>query len=248
MSGHNKWSTIKHKKAAVDAKRGKIFTKIIKEVTVAARLGGADPTANPRLRAAITAARGANMPKDTLDRAIKKGSGDLDGVEYIETTYEGYGPGGVAVFVEVMTDNKNRTVGDLRFAFTKSGGNMGMDGSVAWMFERKGQIVLDFEGKKLDEDAVMMTALEAGAEDVERDGDRFYVTTAMGDLYTVRDGLDAAGYTIEDAALARVPSTMAPCDAALTKQVVKLIEALEDNDDVQKVFHNADLDESVLDG
>jgi YebC/PmpR family DNA-binding regulatory protein len=248
MSGHNKWSTIKHKKAAVDAKRGKVFTKVIKEVTVASRLGGADPAANPRLRAAITAARGANMPKDTLDRAIKKGAGDLDGVEYIETTYEGYGPGGVAVFVEVMTDNKNRTVGDLRFAFTKSGGNMGMDGSVAWMFERKGQIVLDFEGKNVDEDAVMMTALEAGAEDVERDGDRFYVTTAMGDLYAVRDGLDAAGYTIEDAALARVPSTMAPCDAALTKQVMKLIDALEDNDDVQKVFHNAELDESALEG
>jgi YebC/PmpR family DNA-binding regulatory protein len=246
MSGHNKWSTIKHKKAAVDAKRGKIFTKVIKEITVAAKMGGADVNTNPRLRSAVLAARAANMPKDTMDRAVKKGAGDLDGVEYIEGTYEGYGPGGVAFIVEVLTDNRNRTVGDVRFAFSRCNGNMGMDGSVAWMFERKGQISLNFEGKTIDEDAVMMDALDAGAEDVERDGDAFYVTTAMGDLYAVRERLDAKGYTVEEATLARVPATTVACDASMTRQVTRLIDMLEDNDDVQKVFHNAALDEGGL--
>ena len=185
------------------------------------------------------------MPKDNIQRAINKASG-ADSENYEEVRYEGYGPGGVAFFVETLTDNRNRTIGDVRHAFTKCGGNVGTDGSVAWMFERKGEITLDFEGKAFDEDEVMMTAIDAGAEDVERDGERFFITTALTDLYPVREKLEAAGYTVEEAKLARVPSTMIAVDAATTPQVVRLIELLEDNDDVQHVFHNADLDQGAL--
>ncbi|MFT5433230.1 MAG: YebC/PmpR family DNA-binding regulatory protein [Myxococcota bacterium] len=245
MSGHSKWSTIKHKKAATDAKRGKIFSKLIKEVTVAARLGGADESGNPRLRSAIAAARAANMPKDNMERAIKKGSGDLEGVEYMELTYEGYGPGGVAVFVEVLTDNKNRSVMEVRHAFSKAHGNLGQDGSVAWMFERKGQIIIESEeGKPLDEDTVMMAALEAGAEDMESHDGTFIVTCGMTDLYTVREGLEDAGLPVGDASLVRLPSTTVECNGKMSDRVARLIDKLEDLDDVQDVFHNAELEES----
>jgi len=247
MSGHNKWSTIKHKKAAADSKRSKIFTKLIKELTVAARLGGADESGNPRLRSAIAAARSANMPKDNIERAIKKGSGDLDGVDYTEITYEGYGPAGVAVFVEVLTDNRNRSVMEVRHAFTKSNGNLGQDGSVAWMFERKGQILVETgEGQTLDEDEVLMAALEAGADDMEHQDGTFLLTCPMTDLYTVREALEAAGLPVGEASLVRIPTNTVECDARTTEQVTRLIDKLEDLDDVQNVFHNAELDESAL--
>ncbi len=245
MSGHSKWSTIKHKKAATDAKRGKVFTKVIKEITVAARLGGGDVDSNPRLRAAVASAKAVNMPKDNMERAIKKGTGELEGVEYIETTYEGYGPGGVAIFVEVMTDNKNRTVGEIRHAFTKCNGNLGQDGSVGWMFDRKGQIVVGGEDATIDEDELMMEALEAGAEDIEGDDGVFFVTTGMTDLYAVRDAIEGT-YHVQEAKLARIPQNMVACDGKLTGQVVRLLDLLEENDDVQEVFHNAELDDAAL--
>ncbi len=245
MSGHSKWSTIKHKKAATDAKRGKLFTKVIKEITIAARLGGADVDANPRLRSAIASAKAVNMPKDNMERAIKKGTGDLEGVEYIETTYEGYAPGGVAVFVEVMTDNKNRTVGEVRYAFSKCNGNLGQDGSVGWMFDRKGQIVVGAQDVAVDEDELMMEALEAGAEDVEGEDGIFFVTTDMTELYNVRDALEGS-FPVQEAKLARVPQNTVACDAKATRQVIRLLEMLEEQDDVQNVFHNAEFDDAAL--
>ena len=241
MSGHNKWSTIKHKKGAADAKRGRIFTKLIKEITVAARLGGGAESGNPRLRAAIIAAKNANMPKDNIERAVKKGTGELEGVEYIETTYEGYGPGGVAVFLEVMTDNKNRTVGEVRHAFTKANGNLGQDGSVAWMFDRKGQIVVGGEDAEIDEDELMMAALEAGAEDVSGEGGMWFVTTDPGQLYSVRDAIEAAGFPIAEASVAQLPQNTVALEDKHFNQLARLLDTLEDNDDVQAVYHNAEL-------
>jgi YebC/PmpR family DNA-binding regulatory protein len=246
MSGHNKWSTIKHKKGAADAKRGKLFTKLIKEITVAARLGGADTGSNPRLRSAIIGAKAANMPKDNIERAIKKGTGDLEGVTYIEGTYEGYGPGGVAIFVEVMTDNKNRTVGEVRHAFSKCNGNLGQDGSVGWMFERKGRIVFDREQTPVDEDELMMAALEAGAEDLESEDNLTFITCEPSDLYSVRDTLEESGFTGVEASIIRIPTNTAAVDENLSRQVIRLLELLEDNDDVQNVFHNAELDDAAL--
>ena len=246
MSGHSKWSTIKHKKGAVDAKRGRLFTKLIKEITIAARLGGGDPDGNPRLRSAVTAGKSANMPKENIERAIKKGTGELEGVEYVELTYEGYGPGGVAIFVECMTDNKNRTVGEVRHGFSKCNGNLGQDGSVAWMFERKGQIIVDATEKPVDEDELMMEALEAGADDIEGEDELWFITTEMAELYTVRDALEKAEYDIQEAQLVRIPTTTVACDQKITTQVIRLVELLEDNDDVQNVFHNAEFDETAL--
>ena len=239
MSGHSKWSTIKNKKGKADAARGKVFTKIGRELVVAVKLGGPDPDMNSRLRDAIAKAKAANMPNDNINRSIKKASGELSSVTYDELTYEGYGVGGSAVIVETMTDNKNRTVGEVRHAFDKNGGSMGTTGSVAFQFEKKGVIVIDAEGK--DEDTVMEDALDAGAEDFSNEGEAFEITTDPGDFSTVREALEAKGYEFLSAELEMVPGNYVQLDEAQTKQFNKMIEMLEDNDDVQNVWHNAEL-------
>ncbi len=245
MSGHSKWSTIKHKKAATDAKRGKIFTKLIKEITVAARLGGGDPVANPRLRAAIDAAKGQNMPKSNIERAIKKGTGELEGVNYEEITYEGYGPGGVAVLVETITDNRQRTVADVRHLLSKRGGNMGEPGSVSWVFEKKGLVVI--EKDKVDEETLMDIALEAGADDIRDEGSEWEVETAPDSLPAVRDAITEAGIEIISAEVSMVPgNTVKLEDENQAKQMLLLMEALEENDDVQNVYANFDIPEEIL--
>jgi len=204
MSGHSKWSSIKHKKGATDAKRGKIFTKLIKEITVAARMGGGDPDANPRMRTAIAAAKSENMPKDNIERAIKKGTGELEGVNYEESTYEGYGPGGAAVFIESVTDNKNRAVADIRHIFSKNGGNLGENGCVAWMFDKKGYIAI--EKKVVDEDSLMETSIEAGAEDVREDNGSFEIITEPDDFESVKTAIDKAAIVYIDAEITMLPS------------------------------------------
>ena len=245
MSGHSKWSTIKHKKAATDAKRGKIFTKLIKEITVAARLGGGDPSANPRLRAAIDAAKGQNMPKSNIERAVKKGTGELEGVSYEEITYEGYGPGGVAVLVETITDNRQRTVAEVRHLLSKRGGNMGEPGSVSWVFEKKGLVVI--EKDKVDEETLMDVALEAGADDIRDEGSEWEVETSPEDLPSVRDAIKEAGIEIISAEVSMVPSnTVKLEDEKQAKQMLLLMEALEENDDVQNVYANFDIPEEIL--
>ncbi len=246
MSGHNKWSTIKHKKAAADAKRGKMFTKIIKELTVAARMGGSDSDANPRLRSAMLSAKAANMPKDTMIRAIKKGAGELGGADYMEVSYEGYGPGGIAVLVETLTDNKNRTVGDVRHSFSKYNGNLGQDGSVAWMFERQGSIVVGDDEITVDEDSLFEVAAEAGADDLSSEDDLFFVTCEPASLYEVRDAIDKAGFPIREAALVYNPKNTIAVDPKNAQTLLKLLNMLEDNDDVQNVYHNAEFDEATL--
>lgn len=245
MSGHSKWSTIKHKKAAKDAKRGKIFTKLIREITVAARLGNSgDPNFNPRLRTAIAAAKAASMPADNIERAIKKGTGDLDGVTYEDVTYEGYGPGGVAILVNCLTDNRNRTVAAIRSTFNKNGGNMGESGCVNWMFHRRGVIVV--EAAAADEERVMEAALEAGAEDVEGLGEGFEVTTPPDLFDDVRDALAGGGFAIAQAEVMNVPESTQALGGADASRLLKLLDALEDDDDVQTVSANADIDEGVL--
>ncbi|MBI1389083.1 MAG: YebC/PmpR family DNA-binding transcriptional regulator [bacterium] len=244
MSGHSKWSTIKHKKAKLDAARGKVFTKIIRELTTAARIGGGDIGSNPRLRTAVDAARAANMPKDNIDKAIKKGTGELPGVTYDECTYEGYGPGGVAVFVEVLTDNKNRITAELRHMFGKYGGNLGESGSVAWMFERKGQIVI--EGENLSEDEIMEAALEAGAEDVQFEDGAAEIYTTIEDFNTVNAALQEKKYNITSANLTRIPSNTVALEGKPATTMLKLMEMLEDNDDVQNVYANFDIPEEIL--
>lgn len=238
MSGHNKWSTIKHKKGAADAKRGKIFTKIIKEICVAAKLGGSDPSANPRLRTAIDKAKGENMPKDNIERAIKKGAGEMEGVNYEEITYEGYGPGGVAVLVEVMTDNRNRTVSDVRSIFTKCNGNMGETGCVAWMFDKKGLIVFP---KSVDFEKLFEAAIEAGADDVVEQDEQFEVVTDPAAFIEVRDALTAAGFKFESAETTMIPQTMVKLEGKQAESMLKMIDRLEDNDDVQNVYANFDI-------
>ena len=244
MSGHSKWSSIKHKKAATDAKRGKIFTKLIKEITVAARLGGGDQEANPRLRSAIQAAKSENMPKDNVERAIKKGTGELEGVNYEEIIYEGYGPGGAAVLVESLTDNKNRTVADIRSIFGKNGGNLGENGCVAWMFDKKGYIAVD--SKSVDEEELMETALEAGAEDIKEDNGNYEVITAPGDFETVKEAIDKASITCIDAEVTMLPQTTTNLSGKEAEQMIRLIEMLEDCDDVQKVYNNADIPDEIF--
>ena len=238
MSGHNKWSTIKHKKGAADAKRGKIFTKIIKEICVAAKLGGSDPSANPRLRTAIDKAKGENMPKDNIERAIKKGAGEMEGVNYEEITYEGYGPGGVAVLVEVMTDNRNRTVSDVRSTFTKCNGNMGETGCVAWMFDKKGLIVFP---KSVDFEKLFEAAIEAGADDVAEQDEQYEVVTDPSAFIEVRDALTAAGFKFESAETTMIPQTMVKLEGKQAESMLKMIDRLEDNDDVQNVYANFDI-------
>lgn len=246
MSGHSKWSSIKHKKGAADAKRGKLFSKLSRAIIVAAREGGPDPSANLALQNAIEKARSYSMPKDNIERAIAKGSGaDAEGVAFETVVYEGYGPEGVAVLVETMTDNRNRTASEVRHLFSKHGGNLGTTGAVAWQFERKGVVVVPSDGA--DEDELVLVAADAGAEDVERDGAAFQVTTAPADLVAVREALEAAGYAVESAELSMVPSsTVAIADEGAARKLVRLVEGLEDFDDVQEVYANFDIPDEVL--
>lgn len=245
MSGHSKWSTIKRKKGANDAKRGKIFTKLIKEITIAARMGGGDPEGNPRLRSAVTAAKGENMPKENIDRAIKKGTGDLGGAVYEEILYEGYGPGGVAVLVETMTDNKNRTVADIRHFFAKSGGNLGESGCVAWMFDKKGTLSVDKAG--MTEDALMDLALEAGAEDVVEEEDSFQIITAPESFNDVVDSLEKGNVKFSEASLSMVPkNSIEVTEEKTARSLLRLLENLEDHDDVQKVHANFDIADDLM--
>jgi YebC/PmpR family DNA-binding regulatory protein len=244
MAGHSKWANIKHRKAAQDAKRGKIFTKLIRELTVAARTGGPDPDSNPRLRDAVSKALAANMKKDTVDNAIKRGSGAADGENYEEVRYEGYGPAGVAVMVECLTDNRNRTVAEVRHAFSKSGGNLGTDGSVAYLFSKIG--LLSYPGGS-DEDAVMEAAMEAGAEDiVTNDDGSIDVTTTPEDFNTVRDAMVAAGFEPEVGEVTMQPSTSVDLQLDDAEKVMRLVDMLEDLDDVQNVYNNADFSDEVM--
>ena len=244
MSGHNKWSTIKHKKGAADAKRGKIFTKLIKEITIAARMGGGDINANPRLRAAVLEAKSENMPKDNIERAVKKGTGELEGVNYEESTYEGYGPGGAAVIVESLTDNKNRAVADIRHIFSKCGGNLGENGCVAWMFSKKGY--LSVAPGITTEETLMEVALDAGAEDVREDKDGFEVITAPTDFEAVRQALEKAGISFSDAEVTMLPQSTTNLEGKEAEQMIRLMDTLEDCDDVQKVYTNADISDEIM--
>ncbi len=244
MSGHSKWSSIKRKKAAVDAKRGAHFTKLIREITIAAREGGGDPDGNPRLRAAIQTGKAANMPTDNIERAIKKGTGEIEGVVYEETTYEGYGPGGAAIIVEVTTDNINRTVAEVRHIFNKRGGNLGTANSVAWMFERKGQFLID--ASKYDEESAMEAALEAGSEDFETDGEAYLVTTDPAQLHVVQETVEKQGFKTSDAQLAMIPSNTVKVEGKDAKQLLELMDALDEQDDVSRTHSNFDIDADTL--
>ena len=244
MSGHSKWSSIKHKKGAADAKRGKIFTKIIREISVAARFGGGDPEGNPRLRTAIATAKGVNMPKDNIERAIKKGTGELEGTHYEESVCEGYGPNGVAILVELMTDNKNRTMAEIRHAFTKYNGNIGTANCVAWMFDKKGLIA--FEKGKVDEEALMEVALDSGAEDINEEGATIEVVTDSKDFETVKEALDKHNLQYLFAKITMIPQNMVKLDAKEAEQTLKLMEALEDSDDVQNVYANFDIPDEIM--
>ncbi|MCU0599554.1 MAG: YebC/PmpR family DNA-binding transcriptional regulator [Desulfobacterales bacterium] len=244
MSGHSKWANIKHRKGAEDARRGKVFTKIIKEIMIAARTGGGDPAGNPRLRSALISARTNNMPKDNIERAIKKGTGELEGVHYDESSYEGYGPGGAAVLVESLSDNKNRTVADVRHIFNKYGGNLGENGCVAWMFHKKGW----FSVKKtdVDEEKLMSVALDAGAEDIRDEEEDFEVIAPPEDFETVKKALDDASIPYADSEVTMLPQSYVSVTGKAAEQMYKLMEALEDNDDVQKVYTNADIAEDAV--
>jgi len=244
MSGHSKWANIKHRKGAQDARRAKVFTRLIREITVAARQGGGDPEANPRLRSAVTTARGSNMPNDTISKAIKRGTGELGGLVIEELNYEGYGPGGVAILVECQTDNKNRTTAEVRHVFTKFNGNLGANGCVSYLFERKGMIVLD--GERCDLDAAMDAAIEAGAEDVEEDRGIISVTTAMEELHTVSSALDAAGLPIISTELVQVPSTSIAVEKSDALTLMKLITDMDDLDDVSQVSANFDIADELM--
>jgi YebC/PmpR family DNA-binding regulatory protein len=240
MSGHSKWSTIKHKKGALDAKRGKVFTRVLKEITVAARLGGGDVAANARLRLAVDLAKSSNMPKENWERAIKKGTGELEGVTYEEVLYEGYGPGGAAIIVEALTDNKNRTTPEIRSYFSKFGAELGAANSVAYMFTKRGQIVVEPE---VSEDKVMEVALEAGADDVQDEGGAWVITTDPADYQAVKDAVDAAKLPIIEAKIIRAAANQVPIAGDKLKSFLRLVDLLEDSDDVQNVWHNADYEE-----
>ena len=244
MSGHSKWSTIKRKKEKEDQKRGKIFTKLIKEITVSARIGGGDPETNPRLRQAIDDANDANMPKDNIEKAILRGTGELPGVTYEDMTYEGYGPNGTALFIECTTDNKNRTVSEIRHILDKNGGSLGESGSVAWVFDRKGVVYVDKEG--ITEDDLMLAALEHGAEDIAEEEDFFEVTCPMDEFHNLKTGLEEEGFTVQESELQQVPKTTVDVTGEDAKKLFRLLEALEDHDDVQNVWSNADIDEDTM--
>ena len=244
MAGHSKWANIQHRKGAQDKKRGKLFTKLIREITVAAKMGGGEPDSNPRLRVAIDKAKGQSMPKDNIERAVKRGAGELDGADYLELRYEGYGPGGTAVMVDCLTDNKNRTVAEIRHAFTKYGGNLGADGSVNYLFNNVGQLMYPSDS---DEEVLMEAALDAGAEDVVVDDDgSIEVLTEPADFQVVRDAMIAAGHEPENAQLTMRASTSATLDVKEATSMVKMLELLEDLDDVQEVYSNADISDEVL--
>ena len=244
MSGHSKWAGIKHKKAKVDAQRGRVFTKLIREITVAARVGGGDPGGNPRLRTAIQAAKAVNMPADNIERAVKKGTGELEGVTYEEITYEGYGPGGVAVLVAVLTDNKNRTVGEIRKTFSRHGGNLGESGCVAFLFEKKGYIQVD--AAKVDEDKLMTIALDAGAEDLLREESIFAVTSLPKDFEKVRDKIMKSGIQTLTAEITMLPKSSVKLEGKHAEQMLRLMEELEEHDDVQHVYANFDIPEEIM--
>jgi YebC/PmpR family DNA-binding regulatory protein len=244
MAGHSKWKQIKHYKAATDAKRGAMFTKLIREITMAAKLGGGDPAGNARLRTAIETAKASSMPKENIERAVKKGTGELEGVEYVEALYEGYGPGGVALMIQTVTDNPTRTVADVRHKLSRGGGNLGATNSVSWMFDRKGQLYID--AASLDEDSTMEAALEAGAEDFARHDDQFVVTTEPTELHAVKGALEARRIPVAQATIEWIPRTMIRVEGKEAESLVKLLEALEDLDDVQKVEGNFDIDTSAL--
>lgn len=244
MAGHSKWANIKHRKAAVDAKRGKIFTKLIRELTVAAKEGGGDPEANPRLRTAVATAKGANMPNDTIERAIKRGTGDIEGVVYNEIFYEGYGPGGSAVYVKTLTDNRNRTVSDIRRIFTKHGGGLGENGCVAWMFDLKGRIA--FKGDSVDEDALFDLVIDAGADDVRTEDSEIVVITPTESYEAVKKAVADAGIQYESAEVTMIPQTNVRIEGREAEHMIRLMEALEDSDDVQNVYANFDIDEQLL--
>lgn len=239
MSGHSKWATIRHKKGAQDAKRGRIFSKIIKEITIAARLGGGDVDSNPRLRAAILKAKGANMPKDNVDRAIKKGTGETGGADYVEITYEGYGPGGVAILIDTLTDNRNRTAADVRSILSKNGGNLGESGCVSYLFTRKG--VIGFDAATYTEEQILETALEAGAEDVQTSGDTIEVSTTPETFEQVLEAMQAAGLSSSFSQISKVPETTVTLDAEKTRKALKLIDLLDEHDDVQEVASNIEV-------
>ncbi|MDR3342740.1 MAG: YebC/PmpR family DNA-binding transcriptional regulator [Treponema sp.] len=241
MSGHSKWATIKHKKGAADAKRGQMFTKLIKEISIAARMGGGDPEGNPRLRTAVLKARGANMPKDNIDRAIKKGTGELEGVNYEELAYEAYAPGGVAILIEVLTDNKNRAAADVRNILTRAGGSLATAGAVSRLFKRQGIITLD--GEKYTEDQIMEVALDGGAEDVALSDGIIEVTTAPEDFEPVMNALNGKGFETMSAEISMIPEVAKTLDNDATAKVVRLLEKLEDNEDVQNVYSNIDIPE-----
>jgi YebC/PmpR family DNA-binding regulatory protein len=244
MSGHSKWATTKHKKAAVDAKRGKIFTKITKEISVAAKLGGGDPAGNPRLRTAVAKAKAVSMPADNIKRAIQKGTGELPGVSYEEITFEGYGPAGVALMIEVMTDNRNRTVSEIRHILGKLGGNLGESGCVSWMFNKKGYLVVN--QSKANEEKLMDLALDAGAEDMQTEDDNFVITTAPNDFEQVKKALEDAGIVPDAAEVTMLPQTYVKLEGKEADQMLRLMEQLEDNDDVQNVYANFDIPEEIL--
>jgi len=243
MAGHSKWKQIKRKKAVTDQKRGAAFTKLIREITIAAKQGGGDPAGNARLRTAIDAAKAENMPWENIDRAVKKGTGELEGVIYEEVTYEGYGPGGAALLVQATTDNANRTVAEIRNVFTRHGGNLGATNSVAWMFDRKGQIVVD---GKADEDATMEAALDAGADDMERDGDVFLISTPPAQLHAVQEALKAKRIAVQSAELAMSPKNTVKVEGGDAKKLLLLVEGLEEMDDVATVFSNFDIDAEAM--
>ena len=244
MAGHSKWANIKHRKAAVDAKRGKIFTKLIRELTVAAKEGGADPESNPRLRTAVATAKGANMPNDTIERAIKRGTGDIEGIIYNEIFYEGYGPGGSAVYVKTLTDNRNRTVSEIRRIFTKHGGGLGENGCVAWMFDLKGRIA--FAGDSVDEDTLFDVVIDAGADDVRTEDSEIVVITPTDSYEAVKRAVSDAGIQYESAEVTMIPQTNVRIEGREAEHMIRLMEALEDSDDVQNVYANFDIDEQLL--
>jgi YebC/PmpR family DNA-binding regulatory protein len=243
MSGHSKWATIKHKKGALDAKRGQMFTKLIKEISIAARMGGGDQEGNARLRTAILKARAANMPKDNIDRAIKKGTGELEGVNYEELTYEAYAPGGGALLIEVLTDNKNRAAAEIRNLLTRSGANLGATGSVSYQFKRKG--VISYDGEKYSEDKIMEAALEAGADDVQNEGGELVVYTAPDSFESVLNGMNKGGFETDGAEISMIPDVFVPADVETATKVQRIIDKLEECDDVQNVYHNIEMPEGV---
>ena len=244
MSGHSKWHTIKHKKGAADAKRGRVFTKLIKEITVAARVGGGDPEGNPRLRTVVLAAKAANMPKDNIEKAIKKGTGELPGVSYEEVSYEGYGPGGVAVYLQALTDNRNRTLPEIRHLFSKFGGNLGESNCVSWMFEKKGYIIIPKD--KASEEALLEVVLDAGGDDVRDDGENWEVLSPPERLHAVNEALSRKGIRATSAEISMVPKNTVKIEGKKAQQLLSMMEALEEHDDVQNAWANFDIDEAEI--